>query len=211
MVDQRRLVSALLCGLLGLVCGLGLVALAGPRPALALAGDTGSNAMRLHVSDLRLGGLSLSGDRAGDGDVAVFAMSDLSAGRLVIERDVDLSAVVPGATDWTIRLAGPGLVGNQGRIETYRSCVRGVGLAGLPLLDGLLDPIINDAVDDGFDPNLITEFTNLLGSKDLVGVRVAGMWAESPRLRLARVRLDQLAVTVTPKRVDDSFEPSCVD
>lgn len=210
MADRHRLFIALLAGLGGLVVALA-ASIGAATPGLALAGAAGSDSMRLHVSDMVLDRLQMTGDQVGGREVTVYSMSRLSSsGTLVIERDVNVSAVVPGATDWTLNLSGPNLQGQSVRLLAARSCVRSVGVAGLPLFDGLLDPLINPAVADGFDPNLITEITNLIGSSGLVGVKVGGLWAESPRMTLSTVNLDQLSLTVTPKRVDPAFGGSCV-
>ncbi len=210
MIDDRRLASALLAGLLPLLM-LAAAALVTPSTGLALAGDTSSPGARLALDELRIDELELSAVTVEGTETARFDIGAIErSARLVIERDVNVSSVVPGAGAYTLRLSAPTAELEGLDLYTARACVSGVGLTNLGLLEGLVDPFLNSAVAEGYDDNLLTGLLNLIGPSGLINFTVEEFRAETVALDTTTISATGLETSFGPRTVDPAFAGSCI-
>lgn len=211
MIDPRRLERALIAGLLP-VLAMALWLAFTPTVAMSLAGDPDSPGARLALDDSLINRLALGGDTVEGENVARLEIGRLRrSADLVIERDVLAGSVVPGAGVYTLRVEAPVTVINDVDLFTSRACVRGVGLTRFGLLQGVFEPSLNQALADGFRPNLVTFLLNLIGPSGLIDFTIAEFRGELVRLDARLFTADRgVRTTFTPRVTSPSFQGSCL-
>lgn len=212
MIDRGRFQVTLAAGLVALF-GLLIGAVSTPQGVMALAGDPGATGARLYTANVVIDGMGLYGSTVDGVSVTHFDLGEVPrTGVMVIERDVRVTTMAPGAQDWTFRLRMPVTSARSGLdLYTADACVQGIALTRFGLLNGLLDGFVNPAIDNGHHPSLLVRLLNLVGPLGIVDVSVDRMWAEVMVLKAPALSASQgTEVTVLPRSVSPEFAGNCL-